>query len=85
VVTVFLKEKTMPESTRFFWGVQTNFSGLLVGPTPKSFQVASCIDESMVGIVFLQFLCGSVDGVSLGNRTKMKLHSLISQKYSLVF
>jgi hypothetical protein len=39
----------------------------------------------MVGIVFLQFLCVLVHGVSLGNGTEIKLHSLISQKYSLVF
>jgi hypothetical protein len=65
--------------------LQTNFSGLLVGPAPQSFQVASCIDESIVGIVFLQFLCGLLHSVSLGNGTEMKLHSLISQKYSLVF
>jgi hypothetical protein len=37
--------------------LQTNFPGLLVGPALQSFQVASCIDESMVGIVFLQCLC----------------------------
>ena len=65
--------------------LQTNFLGLLVWPAPKSFQVASCIDESMVGIIFLQCLCALVHGVYLGNGNEMKLNSLTSQKYSLVF
>ena len=69
------KRKGCQNQLGFSGMLQTNFPGLLVGPAPKSFQVASCIDESMVGIVFLQCLCALVHGVSLGNGNEMKLHS----------